>query len=130
MEAITEYQRENSKQWREKNAEYVSKKNRVNRKRRAADLRRWRENNREKAAEYEHRRRMAKRCNGQMIPYIRAEIFERDGWICQLCAEPVESDPTIDHIVPLSVGGEDSPENVQLAHRSCNSSKQAKVAAA
>lgn len=30
---------------------------------------------------------------------------------------------TIDHIVPLSVGGEHSMSNCQLAHRICNSLK-------
>lgn len=64
-------------------------------------------------------------------PYKRTEIFARDGWICQLCGEPV--DPTvkapdrrsasIDHVVPLSLGGDDTPANVQLAHFGCNSAK-------
>jgi 5-methylcytosine-specific restriction endonuclease McrA len=61
------------------------------------------------------------------------EIFERDGWICQLCLEPVDPElprsnrmgATIDHIIPLSRGGLDGPDHVQLAHRSCNASKRA-----
>jgi 5-methylcytosine-specific restriction endonuclease McrA len=28
--------------------------------------------------------------------------------------------PTIDHLIPVSKGGADVPENVALAHRSCN----------
>jgi len=31
--------------------------------------------------------------------------------------------PTIDHIVPLSAGGDDTKANVQLAHFSCNTRK-------
>lgn len=61
----------------------------------------------------------------------RFELFDRDGWVCQLCGEPVDPElkrpnvmaPTIDHIVPLSLGGDHTMENCQLAHLSCNSSK-------
>lgn len=59
----------------------------------------------------------------------RVKIFERDGWICQLCGRPVERGvsvhqspfaPTIDHIIPLSKGGKDSVANCQTAHYICN----------
>jgi 5-methylcytosine-specific restriction endonuclease McrA len=64
-------------------------------------------------------------------PYRRIEIFERDRWICQLCGDPViqtlvHPDPgcaSIDHILPISLGGDDTPDNVQLAHLSCNVAK-------
>ena len=58
-------------------------------------------------------------------------IAERDGWLCQLCGDPVERDaavpeplaPTVDHIIPLSCGGAHDEMNVQLAHFICNSRK-------
>ena len=61
----------------------------------------------------------------------RFEVFERDGWVCQLCGEPVDPElkwpdvmsPSLDHIVPFVHGGDHSYENVQLAHLSCNSRK-------
>lgn len=61
------------------------------------------------------------------------EIYERDQWICQLCAQPVESDleypdplyPSLDHIVPLAANGEHSRINTQLAHWICNVRKGA-----
>jgi 5-methylcytosine-specific restriction endonuclease McrA len=61
----------------------------------------------------------------------RLAIFERDGWVCQLCKEPLDREaqapaplsPTIDHIVPLAVGGTHEPRNVQAAHFICNSVK-------
>lgn len=64
------------------------------------------------------------------------EIFERDGWVCQLCNEPVDPtlkwpDPlskSLDHIVPLSVGGHHLRSNCQLAHVTCNVRKGAKIA--
>ncbi len=59
------------------------------------------------------------------------DIYERDNGVCQICGMPVPFekgcddnwDGTIDHIIPLSKGGEHSMENCQLAHRICNSLK-------
>lgn len=59
------------------------------------------------------------------------EIFERDRWVCQLCGKrarrgakaPHPMAPTIDHIIPLSRGGEHSKANVQCAHLQCNARK-------
>lgn len=61
-----------------------------------------------------------------------AEIAERDGTDCRLCGLPVDMAikspnrwaPSVDHIIPRALGGSDAPENLQLAHRGCNSSKR------
>lgn len=51
----------------------------------------------------------------------RARIFERDGMACLKCGD--QSSLTIDHIVPLSKGGNNADANLQcLCHR-CNSAK-------
>lgn len=63
------------------------------------------------------------------------EVFERDGWKCQLCGESVRPfvdprhrlAPSLDHIVPLALGGKHERANVQCAHYGCNSAKQARV---
>ena len=65
---------------------------------------------------------------------LRSGIYERDGWICQLCTEPVDPDldlndrmaATLDHIVCRSwvPVPDDSPENLRLAHRACNSRRR------
>lgn len=63
---------------------------------------------------------------------IRREvIFERDGYRCQLCgkrtdptrAVPHPFAPTVDHILPRSLGGNDEPSNLQCAHHRCNTLK-------
>jgi 5-methylcytosine-specific restriction endonuclease McrA len=52
------------------------------------------------------------------------DIFERDNQKCHLCGKKVKrSDASIDHLIPISLGGEHSLCNVALAHRSCNSRK-------
>lgn len=83
---------------------------------------------------------------GERVPYRRNEIFERDGWRCQIpeCAMktrrvrrsarvPDPMAPVIDHIVPLAAGGDvggvDAPWNVQCGHFLCNSIKSDKLAA-
>ena len=52
---------------------------------------------------------------------------EADGWICQLCGEPIINSGllTFDHSVPKSWGqpGANSIENCQVAHQSCNQCK-------
>lgn len=74
-------------------------------------------------------RNKANRRSGPRV--YRRKIHDRDGWRCQLCGNPVRRDkrvphpkaPTLDHIVPASLGGAWSYENLQTAHFSCNSRK-------
>lgn len=63
------------------------------------------------------------------------DIFERDGWRCQLCGRKVRKDvstthpryATIDHITPVSRGGQHIRVNVQASCLQCNGKKRAKV---
>lgn len=83
------------------------------------------------------RRRRALKRGALSEPYTTEEIAERDGFICGLCSEPVVMStpypdpwsPSIDHIRPLSRGGDDTKANVQLAHRFCNTSKGNRMSA-
>lgn len=78
-----------------------------------------------------NRRRRALRRSARSEPYTTLEIADRDGWRCQLCGKKVPRksaarsprSATVDHIVPISLGGDDVKANVQLAHFSCNVAK-------
>jgi hypothetical protein len=67
--------------------------------------------------------------------FDRVDIYERDSWICQLCNEPVDKtlkypnlmSASLDHILPVSLGGAHTTVNVQLAHLGCNISKGNRV---
>jgi len=80
------------------------------------------------------RRRRAAKAAAPVTPVDELAVFERDGWGCQLCGEPVDPllvypDPmskSLDHVVPLARGGGHSPENSQLAHLVCNLRKGAR----
>ena len=62
------------------------------------------------------------------------EIWERDGGRCGLCLRKIDIGRkwpdrmalAIDHIIPLSKGGEDTPENLQATHAKCNGRKNNK----
>lgn len=66
---------------------------------------------------------------GAFIEHVDPRVvFTRDKGKCGICFKPVKkADASIDHIVPLSKGGEHSYVNVQLAHLSCNFKKHVKI---
>lgn len=57
-----------------------------------------------------------------VTPKQRSEIFERDGNKCLRCGKTEKL--SIDHIVPLSKGGDNSSDNLQTLCLTCNSCKQ------
>lgn len=94
--------------------------------------RKWRANNPGYHFEPNRKRREILR-NSPREEFTRWQIFDRDGWVCQICQEPVDAslkfpDPmsiTEDHIVAVM-----HPEfpghlwtNVQTAHLVCNERK-------
>ena len=81
---------------------------------------------------HEIMRRTRKRLNGKAEGDISlAKLYKRDHGICAICGKPVNMSldtndneyGSIDHIVPLAKGGTHTWDNVQLAHRICNSLK-------
>jgi hypothetical protein len=99
----------------------------------------YRKDNPEKFAEWTEAKRAAyerrrARKRGAVIGdrFTNREIFDRDGWVCQLCLGEVDArtvwpDPesaSLDHAIPLAGGGDHSRENVQLAHLRCNMTKR------
>ena len=63
-------------------------------------------------------------------------VFERDGWRCYLCGTETSRmlrgtihplAPELDHIIPLSKGGEHSYSNTACSCRRCNAAKSDKV---
>lgn len=58
-------------------------------------------------------------------------IFERDGWACYLCQLPIDpalawphpQSKSIDHVIPICRGGEDTAANKRATHLGCNWSK-------
>ena len=80
-------------------------------------------------------RERAKRYGVRYEPVSRLKVYERDGWRCGICSEPIDRDlehpdprsVSLDHIVPLSLGGPHIAGNCQPAHLRCNIMKSNKV---
>lgn len=77
-----------------------------------------------------HRRR-ARHYGVPYEPIKLADVADRDGWICGICKNPVDpwltwpdgQSKSLDHIIPMSKGGEHVRSNVQVAHLDCNTRK-------
>lgn len=62
-------------------------------------------------------------------PALRYDIMRRDGFRCCLCGRSAQQgvELEVDHIVPVSRGGNTTPENLQTLCRDCNRGKGAKM---
>lgn len=73
---------------------------------------------------------------GQFVEEVsRIAIAVRDKWTCQLCGKRVNKrlkyphplSQSLDHVVPIALGGEHSRANAQLAHLVCNIRKGSRL---
>lgn len=91
-----------------------------------------------KSCEVKHRHqvhdplRRARKRNARVEKVNPTVVFDRDGWRCQICQKrtprrlrgtTADLAPELDHIVPLTRGGEHSYKNTQCACRKCNARK-------
>ena len=142
------YQKAYHEKHREKRLARNKKRYANNKAHRQAKNREWLEDNKERFKEYQkqyaktevgkasiqkakHKRRAVKYGVGYES-FSAIEIFERDGYICQACHIKTRPDfknpyhpkrPQIDHIQPLSRGGQHTRKNTQCLCRLCNSVK-------
>lgn len=55
---------------------------------------------------------------------LRFEILKRDSHLCRYCGAKAPDVPlTVDHVVPVALGGSDDPTNLVTACKDCNSGK-------
>jgi len=78
-----------------------------------------------------HRKR-ARHFGCEYKPVDPLRVFDRDGWRCQICGKKLracnrgtnkDNAPELDHIIPLSQGGDHSYLNTQCSCRKCNIEK-------
>jgi 5-methylcytosine-specific restriction endonuclease McrA len=135
--ANKEYIRKRKKEYRIMNFEKLNNLNKKWKKEHIEDVKLYHatylKNNPEKNALY-CRKRKALKLGVEHESYLGVHIFERDSWTCQICGRKINKrlkwpnphSKSIDHIIPLSKGGDDRPLNVQAAHLRCNLGKSIK----
>ena len=100
---------------------------RANTERLTTYFREYRQANKDKGRDWKRNRR-ARRANAYVAIVRFDEILQRDLGVCGICGKPIMDDTIeLDHIIPLAAGGTHEPGNAQIAHRTCNRRKAAKV---
>jgi hypothetical protein len=55
---------------------------------------------------------------------LRFEVLRRDGFACTYCGrKPPEVELHVDHVIPATLGGPETPENLRTACVDCNAGK-------
>lgn len=125
--------RDENKQWKLNNPEKAQQMNRDgyqrNREARLQHSRVYRKNNPESARLASHRRKALRRnAQGRVTAQDIRTMKKAQRSRCYYCkAKFVNDKYHVDHVIPLSRGGSNSPENLVLACPSCNLSKHNKM---
>jgi len=107
---------ESSRKWKEANSEKCR-----------ATAAKWRKENSERRRLAQSKRRAQKR-NSFVEDVHPLVVLELDDGICGICNEDVDPfDFHVDHVIPLSLGGEHGYANVQVSHPKCNLSKGPRI---
>jgi 5-methylcytosine-specific restriction endonuclease McrA len=149
----TEKHREYLKQYYQENIEKMRKKNKQqyqeNTEKHREYMKQYRQENAkeikqhrqsEKGKEARYKAELKRRSNKNKVTFTsheRKQILDRDNWQCCNCGIKVHDRSTddwntpdkahIDHVIPISKGGNSEPSNLQTLCRTCNLSKHAKV---
>lgn len=78
-------------------------------------------------------RRTGRKSRGDHALISVAYLGDRDGWHCEICNKPINRQRThpdpqrasVDHIIPVSLGGGNELANLRVVHLRCNSSRRA-----
>lgn len=84
---------------------------------------------------YKKLKRRAAKANALFLPVCRQTIYDRDNFRCYICQVKVATggrnnnwrQATIDHVVPLNLGGHHAEYNLRCCCRRCNSKKNKRL---
>lgn len=143
-----------AKAYREAKPEVIAARNRAyveaNRESVARQKKAWRENNLERVRAHDRQRAKEYRADEKNKPELRARrlnrlareakasgthtpkdveiLYRSQGGVCAYCETELGGVFHVDHMVPLSRGGSNWPENLAVTCPSCNSRKQSQTA--
>lgn len=82
-------------------------------------------------------KRRSRKYKVDFTPFQRKKLLDRDNWKCQSCGCKVHDRHTgnwntpdkahIDHIIPITKGGNSDPSNLRVLCRTCNISKSNRI---
>lgn len=130
-EKIKEINRKATKKWRELNKE---KKKNINKNWKQLNLeaydayqKKWRAENKDKVKIYHSVCKQRRRnVPGNICSKHIQKLLKQQKAKCLNCAKHIAKTFTVDHIMPVALGGTNENHNLQLLCKSCNSSKNAK----
>lgn len=92
-----------------------------------AASRAWHKANPDARRIYEQNRLARKRENGGTLSQgLMEKLFAQQKGKCVCCKQPLGDDYHLDHINPLSLGGANTDDNIQLLRQKCNNQKSNK----
>ena len=139
----TDRHKENVSKWREANRDAISAHKAAYRQENKSKIseyqKQWREQNKEHIRSYERQQR-ALRAKVKTEVYTVEDVLSTYGKKCHLCGVEIdlsapriigspgwESSLHLDHVIPISQGGNDCLDNVKPAHGVCNLKKHKKI---
>lgn len=63
---------------------------------------------------------------GKLSAGLSSKLFAQQKGKCPCCKQPLGNDFHMDHMMPLSLGGSNTDDNMQLLRKKCNLEKHAK----
>ena len=113
-----------TKQYQSENREKLSQAAAEYRSRNAAKIRersqRWRAENKDKVRVYNHSRR---RSGSTIVESDIIHKIELQIGLCFYCCKRLNDNYHVDHLIPIALGGSNSPENIVIACPTCNLQK-------
>ena len=85
---------------------------------------RYRESNRNKKRVNNQAYRIRARNSGKLSSGIIEKLMNLQHGKCACCGELLYDDFHVDHIIPLSLGGTNTDDNIQLLKSTCNLKKR------
>lgn len=126
-----EYYKRMNAQWMAENKESraisASAWRAANPERVKANYARWEAENPDVRRTINRNRRARIRGNGgKLSKGLDAKLYALQRGMCACCGQPLGDDYNLDHIMPLSLGGKNTDDNMQLLRKKCNLQKKAK----